>query len=423
MAGVGNLQAAIAAQREVIVPEFPSIMLDSSILWGRIGELEGEQTNSRPTRIPICWADGGAFSVPQGGNLDGTPLGRGTGPQEIAAYASPATYIQASEWTMQADLSTNSDAKAIANYVTLTHTKAAKSMAGYMDVVSQMAGDNIIDTIVTVGTGTLTVNNANKFKNLQLIDVFTGTGGTYVTTLQVQVSAINTNTLLINGSVPGTVLAGMALGIRGSTAASSSGALGLLYVDTNLDIGTYYGIPRASYPSMLVASGIDLKNQALTPSAMRALQLLQVYATGETNEGGQPVIHMGPDMLGAWESNYLGPQQVTVQNERGESLDMLPKMPARTIGGREVLGKWGNPTALPGRIDFMDLSFWKRLMVKDVGLLSWGGQTELPIVSSDGGYASATIMYTAVQMQLVCLSAREQSFCVNAAVPKFVLGR
>ena len=148
-----------------------------------------------------------------------------------------------------------------------------------------------------------------------------------------------------------------------------------------------------------------------------------MYATGDTDEGGQPVIHLGPDMLGAWESNYLGPQQVTVQNERGESLDMLPKMPARTIGGREVLGKWGNPTALPGRIDFMDLSVWKRLMVKDVGLLSWGGQTELPIVSSDGGYASATIMYTAVQMQLVCLDARKQSFCIGAAVPKYVLGR
>lgn len=422
MAGVGNLQAAIAAQREVIVPEFPSIMLDTSILYGRIGELEGEQTNSRPVRVPICWADGGAFSVPAGGNLDGTPLGRGTGPQEIAAFASPATYIQASEWTMQADLSTNSDAKAIANYVTLTHTKAAKSMGGYMDIVCQMAGDNIIDTIVSVGTGTLTVNNANKFKNLQLIDVFTGTGGTYVTTLQVQVSAINTNTLLINGSIPGTVLAGMALGIRGSTAAASSGCLGLLNFMTNLDIGTYYGIPRASYPSMLVASGINLNNQALTPSAMRALQFLQVYATGDTGEG-QPVIHMGPDMVGAWESNYLGPQQVTVQNERGESLDMLPKMPARTIGGREVLGKYGNPTALPGRIDFLDLSVIKRMVVKDVGLLSWGGQTELPIVASDAGYASATIMYTAVQFQLLCLDARAQSFATNAAIPKYLLGR
>lgn len=422
MPGVGNLQAAIAAQREVIVPEFPNIMLDTSILWGRIGELEGEQTNSRPTRIPICWADGGAFSVPSGGNLDGTPLGRGTGPQEIAAYASPATYIQASEWTMQADLSTNSDAKAIANYVTLTHTKAAKSMAGYMDVVSQMAGDNIIDNIVSVGTGTLTVNNANKFKNLQLIDVFTGTGGTYVTTLQVQVSAINTNTLLINGAIPGTVLAGMALGIRGSTGASSSGALGLLYVDTNVDTGTYYGIPRASYPSMLTAAGINLNNQALTPSAMRALQLIQVYNIGDADEG-HPVIHMGPDMVGAWESNYLGPQQITVQENRGESLDTLPKMPSRTIGGREVLGKWGNPTAIPGRGDFLDLSVWKRLMVKEVGLLSWGGQTELPIVSSDSGYASATIMYTAVQMQLVCLEARRQSFFTGAAIPKYVLGR
>lgn len=395
-------------------------MLFSSVFWGRVDVMTNvTAVGSRPTRIPTNPIQGDAFSVPQGGNFDGTPLGRGQGPQEVPAYASCASYIQASEWTLQSDYSTDSSAKAIESYVSLTHEQMFKTFGGNLDVCAQMDGSNTIDTIVSVTTGGLVVNNANKFQSGQVIDVWTSVGGAKVTTLTIRVSAINTSTLWMTTAIPGTVLAGMSLLVTGSSGQANSGMLGLLYYDVSLDVGNYLGIPRASYPSLYVANGINLNGQALTPSVIRAMQVLGVFAVGEQMEDTEPVVHCGPDMTTAWEANYLGVQTATRGEIKGnQSMDMLPEKRVTTIGGREVLE---NPRATPGRIDFIDLKTVKRLETKPVDFLSWGGQTEFPIVANDGGLASATICYVGVQTQLIMTNPRVNSFISNAAVPKYIL--
>ena len=118
----GNNAAAIAAQVEAIRPNLEPLMLLASVFWGRI-EARTDMTpvGSRPTRVPTQPITGGQFSV---GNFDGADMGLGSGPQEVPGYISCASYLQASQYTAQAEWSTDSSAKAIesqAASATYTH--------------------------------------------------------------------------------------------------------------------------------------------------------------------------------------------------------------------------------------------------------------------------------------------------------------
>lgn len=419
----GNNASAIAAQKEAINPEMPHLMLEASYFWGRTEVLPMTEVSMRPTRIPTLVSETGAFSV---AGIDGQNLGRGTAPQEVPAYASPVAFLQASEWTLESDWATDSSAKAIQNYVTLTHQKSFVTFGGYMDVIAQGDGSNTLDTIVSVVTSGLVVNSVNKFQNGQTVDIFTAVNGTLVTSLTILTCDIQSNTIWFSTGIPGGVLAGMPIMVHGSSGQANSGLLGSLYYLTQLNVGNYLGIPRASFPGMYVANGFSLNNQSLTPSAVRAMEVLSLYAMGEENLNSDPIINTGPDMLMAWEAIGLGMSTVTrEQATSATGIDALAKGMGRTIAGREVLGPrgMGNPRATPGRLEFEDMRDWKRLEVKPADYISYGGQTEFPIIGSDGGLASATIFYICVVTQLICLVARHQAFISGAAVPKYILGR
>lgn len=423
MAFLGNNSAALAAQREAISPIMPALMLTSSYLWGAFDAMDGvTPVGTRPTRIPTLPQIGANPSVP---NFDGGPLGRGQAPQEVAAYASCASYLLSIEWTLLSDWATDSDAKAIKGFSALTHEMAPKAFGSFMDVMAQNDGSNVIDTIVSVGTGSLTVNLANYFQSGQYIDIFTAVNGTFVTTLQVAVEAMNTNTIALTTAVPSAVVAGMAIAVHGSTATSNSGMLGLHYFNTLTDTGNYLGIQRASYPSRYVASGVALNNQGLTQSVIRGMQVAGAYAIGQNFAEAEPVVHCGPDAVAAWESNYTGVITATRESAGSRSLDMLPKDPPQMMAGRPILGpdQWGNPRATPGRIDFIDKSQYKRLETKAMGELEWGGQTDFPIVANDGGLAASTISYLGVVTQLVCLDVRKQGVITGFSTPRYVLGK
>lgn len=422
MAFLGNDSAALAAQREAISPIMPALMLTSSYLWGTFDAMDGvTPVGTRPTRIPTMPQIGANPSVP---NFDGGPLGRGQAPQEVTAYASCASYLLSIEWTLLSDWATDSDAKAIKSFASLTHEMAPKAFGSFMDVMAQNDGSNVIDTIVAVGTGSLTVNLANYFQSGQYVDIFTGTNGAFVTTLQVATEAMNTNTLAMTTAIPGTVTAGMAIAVHGSTATSNSGMLGLHYFNVLSDTGNYLGVQRPSYPSRYVANGVALNNQSLTQSVIRGMQVAGAYAIGQTYTDSNPVVHCGPDGVAAWESNYTGVITATRDSAGSRSLDMLPKDPPQYMAGRKILGpdQWGNPRATPGRLDFIDLADWKRLETKAMGQLEWGGQTDFPIIASDGGLASSTISYMGVITQTICLNPRRQGVITGFSKPRYVLG-
>lgn len=416
---VGNNAASIAAQIEAIRPDLQELMLFASVFWGRL-EARTDMTpvGSRPTRVPTQPVTGGQFKV---GGFDGQGMGRGSGPQEVPGYLSCASYLQASEYTAQAEWSTDSSAKAIKDYVALTHEQAAQTFGGYMDVLMQQDGSNTIDTVVSVVTGGLVVNNANFFQSNQIVDIWTAVGGTFVATLQIQIEDIAQNTIWMTTAIPGGVTAGMVIMVSGASGQANTGLFGLKYYNVGSNVGNFMGIPRASYPGRYIAANINLGGSSLTPAVVRAVQAQVVLNMGsKVASATEPVAHCNVDMQSAWENNAIPVQSIIMNEVKGDqSVDMLKKTAPTMMAGREILL---NPRATPGRIDFIDLKDWWRIETKPTDYYDVGGQTIFPAIDSNGGLQSSNLFYLVIMANAGVTAVRRGSFISNAAIPARYFG-
>lgn len=416
----GNNTAALAAQKEAIRPKLDELMLFSSVFFGRLdARTDMTPVGSRPTRVPTQPISGGNFGV---FGPDGQDMGLGSGPQEVPGYLSCAYYLQASQYTAQSEWSTDSSQKAIQDYVALTHEQAAETFGGYFDVLAQGDGSNTIDTIVSVTTGGLVVNNANYFQSNQIVDIWTAVGGAKVATLQIQIEDIQQNTIWMTTPIPGGVTAGMVIMVRDSSGQANTGVFGLKYYNVGSNVGNFMGIPRASYPGRYIAANINLGGQSLTPAVIRALQSAVVLNLGsKIADATEPVAHCNVDMQAAWENNAIPVQSIIMNEVKGDqSVDMLKKTAPTMMGGREILV---NPRATPGRIDFVDLKDWWRLETKPTDYYDVNGQTEFPAIGISGGIQSSNLFYLVWGGQIGVSAVRRSSYLSNAAIPKGYFGK
>src|SRR5580658_1130019 len=180
MSGIANSMQALASEQEYVRPELEDLSLSASVLRKRIQKNTSvKPVSDRPCRIPTMPSRGGK---PRVGNMNGADMGIGSGPTQVVGQATTVCYIHAFSYTKQAEYATDSDEKAIENFATLTRSIAPKQFANFLEVQMQQAGDNKIDTVVSVTTsgGNITgivVNNANFFLADEDVDVWTGTGG------------------------------------------------------------------------------------------------------------------------------------------------------------------------------------------------------------------------------------------------------
>ncbi len=415
----GNNSQAIAAQIEWTRNELEPLMLMSSVLWKEIGtKTDVKPVSNRPCRIPFNPATGGLFRV---ANFDGGDLGRGSGPAEVPGYLSCVSFLQATEYTALADYATDSDTKAVQNYVKLTQEQAAKTFAGYLDaLVSTGEGSNLLDVVVTVVTAGLTVNNANYFQDNQILDVFTAaTPPVFVASIQIQSVDIANNTIWLTAAVPTGVVAGTGLYVSGSSAQSGSGLFGLRTYQVAGNSGLYMGIPRSSWPGKFSTPNINLGGKALTPAIVRALQANQILALGNDNDGADNVAHCNVDMQSAWENNALLTQRVYVDKSGAGSPDMLAKAPLTEIAGRRMIV---NVRATPGLIDFLALKHWFRIETKATDYYEVGGQTIFPAYGGSGGLASSMLFYLVIMPQIGNGQPRAGAYLNNIAVPTGIFG-
>jgi hypothetical protein len=417
---VGNNAQAIASQIEWTRNELEPLMLMSSVLWKRIStKTDVKPVSNRPCRIPFNPATGGLFRV---ANFDGGDLGRGSGPAEVPGYLSCVSFLQATEYTALADYATDSDTKAVQNYVKLTQEQAAKTFAGYLDaLVSTGEGSNLLDVVVSTVTGGLVVNNANYFQDNQILDVYTAaTPPVFVATIQIQSVDIANNTIWLTTGVPAGVVTGTGLYVSGSSAQANSGLFGLRTYQVAGNAGLYMGIPRASYPGKFSTSNINLGGKALTPAIVRALQANQILALGpEEIDQSENVAHCNVDMQSAWENNALLTQRVYVDKSGAGSPDMLAKKPLTEIAGREMII---NVRATPGLIDFLALKYWFRIETKATDYYEVGGQTIFPAYGGSGGLASSMLFYLVIMCNIGNGQPRMGAYMNNIAVPTGIFG-
>lgn len=417
----GTVSQTIASQFEYLDPEMEQLYLMSAPLWKRIKkDTKVKGVSNRPSRVAYEALSGGKFRT---GNLDGGPLGRGSGITEVFGEISCVTYIQASEYTALADYATDTNEKAIKDYVTLTQTRAAESVGMYMDAVFCYGdGGNTLDTVVSTTAGGIVVNNANKFVSNQDVDVWSALGGAFRGTITVQTNDVATNTIWITGAVPAGTTAGDVLLVSGSSGVQNTGLLGLQYYHAAGNTGNYQGIQKSAFPGFFSTPNINLNNGALTPASVRAVAAQVILAIGiERAKSSNFFWHCGVEMQAAWENTALNVQHIVRNEVKGDyATDMLTKDAPIVMAGREMVI---NERATPGRIDGIAEKYWGRVETKALSFYEVGGQTVFPTYGQDGGVNSSIVFYYITMCQMNQNSPRDDAFMNGVAIPHFYFGK
>lgn len=421
---IADAAQALASEQEYVRPELEDLSLSASVLRKRIQTSKTRAVSDRPSRIPTMPSRGGK---PKVGNMNGADLGLGSGPTQVVGQITPVCYIHAFSYTKQTEYATDSNEKAIENFATLTRTIAPKQFADFQDILLQQAGDNVIDTVVsltasggnTVGIG---VNNANFFLDDMDVDVWTAVGGAFVTTVTVQDSDIGSNAIwLLNGVPTGTITAGMKLMVSGASGQSNTGMFGLRYYQVATNTGNWLGVQRSAWNGKYISNNIAV-NGALTPQIVRAVQSQIELAMGpEKANEDEIVAHATVSEQDVWEQNALLVQHIDMAQLRGsESEDMLKKKASGTIAGREWII---NPRALPGYIDFIALKNASMVQTKPTDFYDVGGQTVFGVIGQSGGQASSLVFYMVAEENLVWVQTRLNAFLNGITIAHGLFGQ
>lgn len=414
----GGVSQAIAVEAEFLRPELENLTLSSTVLWKRLTiRADIHPISNRPARIPFQTQTGGR---PKVAGFDGSGLGRGSAPNETPGSLSCVSFLQASEYTAQAEWSTDNNEKAIQNFVALTNEQAAGTFGHFLDALVQGDGSNTLDIVVSTGSQQLIVNNADAFLDQQYIEIFPALGMIARGTVQIESVDIATNSIWTYSALPAGTTTGDLLLAEGSSGQANSGLQGLGSYQVGGNLGNYMGIPRAAYPGKFSTPYIDLGGRALTPAVVRALQMNQILALGTDNNGEENICHCNVDVLAAWENNALNVQSIIRNQIKGdESTDMLGKSPVKQIAGRDVLL---NVVAKPGILDFLDLKHWFLIQTRANDLYEVGGQTIFPAYASDGGIASSMMFYLAIVANVGNGQPRKGARLANIAPVKNIFG-
>ena len=141
----GTVAQTFALQKEKVRPQLALLYQLDDTLWSEIeSRSDVEVVSSRPTRIPLELLAGGTFTT---NTPDGGDLGLGSAPITDFMTLVPTYFFQCSQWTKQAEISTNANEKAIEDYSKLIMKRAMKNFRTYMEAIfTQGAGDNLLDT-------------------------------------------------------------------------------------------------------------------------------------------------------------------------------------------------------------------------------------------------------------------------------------
>jgi hypothetical protein len=384
-------------------------------LFGKIKKSELEVVSSRPTRIPMELLAGGQF---QQSNPDNGDFGLGSGIVLDFGTITPVYFSQAIQYSKLAEISTDSNEKAIESIASLNMKRAMDQFNTNIEALLQGDGSGTLDTVVvgSSGSSVITVTNPSQFADGQIVQVFSAVGGTNrgsVTITSVDAGAKQIN---LSANAPTGTTAGDILVVNGSTGAAASSLLGIKYFQVDSNAGTVLGLNRATYPGKLKTPHVAAGNQSLTQAFGRqALQKMRTALGADTPFQQELIWHMGLDMEAAWENVGLVVSQV-IQNQvsGSSSVDMLKADAPKTMAGRPVVA---SIHATPGRIDGLCLKNWGRVENKPIDFLEFGGQTIFPTYGGSGGLNASSIFYLWTGMNIYNANVRAGTFIDGIAIP------
>ena len=418
----GTVSQTFALQHEKVRPQLSLLYQLDATLWNEIkSRTDIEVVSSRPTRVPLELLAGGTFTS---NSPDGQDLGTGSAPITDFMSLVPTYFFQCSQWTKQAEISTNSDQKAIEDYSKLLMKRAMENFNTYMEAVfTQGDGSNTLDTVATTapaGQQFILVNNANQFQDQQPIDIWTAINGTLSSQNIVQsVDAVN-KTLWLASPLAAQATAGYPILVRGSAGVSNSGLFGLFTYALSSNTGTVAGLSRAAYPGKLTTPYVNGGGFTLNQSQARRMQGQLKISIGALKAVELDLVfNMGPDMLAAWENTGIAVSSVIQNQLTGEnSQDMLKKHTPKTFMGYPIIGEGeGNIHAKQGRIDGIALKTYFRCENQPIDYYEVGGQTIFPAYGGSGGLAASSFFYLWTGVNVGCENVRAQVYADTLAIP------
>jgi hypothetical protein len=407
--------ATLALQFEKVRDKVSLMYQLDDTLFGKIKKSELEVVSSRPTRIPMELLAGGNFqqSDPNGGDF-----GVGSGITLDFGTITPVYFSQAVQYSKLAEISTDSNEKAIESIASLNLKRAMDQFNTNIEALLNGDGSGTLDSVVvgSSGSAVITVNNPNQFYDGQVIQVFASVGGANrgsVTITSVDAGAKQIN---LTTNAPAGTTAGDILVVAGGTGAAASSLLGVKYYQVDVNTGTVLGLNRATYPGKLKTPHVAAANQSLTQAfARQALQKMRTALGADTPFQQELIWHMNLDMEATWENVGLVVSQV-IQNQvtGSSSVDMLKHDAPKTMAGRPVVA---SIHATPGRIDGICLKNWGRVENKPIDFLEYGGQTLFPTYGGSGGLNASTIFYLWTGMNIYNANVRAGTFIDSIAIP------
>lgn len=417
MGALGNAQT-IALQLEKVRDKVPTLFQADTTLWSRIQKKDNvEVVSSRNMRIPLKILSGGKSAQ---FNPDGGGLGRGSGSTYDVAQVTPVFFSQAREITKQAEIETNNKEKAVENVVKDQINEAMDMLRKTLETLLNSDGSGTLAVITGVSGAVLTVDNANALADGQDVQIWSALGGTQRGSGVVTVLSTDANAkqVTLTANAPTGTIAGDIIVIAGGSATAASSLFGIEYHQVDSNNGTWMSLNRAAYPGKLKTPHINVANNALTPTIVRALISSMKRAMGkETPDVKNLVFHCNLDVEAAWENTGLVVSTV-IQNQVGgsNSVDMIKGEAPKTMAGHELLT---SIHAKPARLDGLCLDHWGRAEAQPIDYFEVGGQTVFPLYNTDGGLLASSIFYLWTGLQIFNDNPRAGCFADNIAVPQY----
>ena len=441
-----NSAAAIGVEMEKLKDNVYAQFNQDDLLLTRIAVRNDLKVSARLCRIPLLVQPGATFGqfVPDG---TGDSMGTGGGSIYDEGVATPVYFVQSCQVTKEAEWATDMDEKALVNVFKeefKTNLREFRTNLDGLAASSSGAGDLGYVTAtppVSVGQNYLAVSNANNFRAGSTYQVLSSIGGTNRGTILILTADLANNIIYLvevsgafypSGTTSGDLL--LVSGASGAatatytpdryTSANVAASLnGVPAINVSSSTGSWFGIPRSTYPGVLNAEYVNGGSTALIPQNILLLESLVQRANGaEAEEMEEFLIQTNVDQVTAWESLGLfttsGVATAFVPQEGNKGgdtrTDYLKKNRIKTFAGHELLT---NIKSRPGRVDFMSLKYWFRIETKAAALYDVDGVTVFPLYGTDGGVAPTQAFYFVCGMQLANNKPRGGAYIDTLALP------
>ena len=218
--------------------------------------------------------------------------------------------------------------------------------------------------------------------------------------------------------------------MNGSSGTANTSLNGIPAINFSSNTGSWFNVPRASYPGILTTPYLNGASGPLTPLIIQTLESYMQRATGVDTEDLDDIIaHCNVDQVTAWELLGLvstsaggyssGSGQTAFTQQEGqkggdERMDYLKKKRIKSLAGRELIT---NIHAQQARLDLICMKYWFRVESKPCALFDVDGITVFPLYGADGGVATAQAFYFVCGFQTATSRPRSGAYSDTLAKP------